>query len=121
MDADGSDKERFSRSGGRSNHQPSWSPDGQSVLYDQEIGGVRRLIAVQYREGGAPEVRICPEGPLSVQPMAEPSWSPDGLWITFETWPDGVNHNVAIMSSSCTNYAELTEDPALDFDAAWRP
>lgn len=121
MDADGSDNERFSRSGGRSNHHPSWSPDAQSVLYDQEVGGVRRLIAVQYREGGAPEVRVCPEGPLSVQPMAEPSWSPDGLWITFETWPDGVNHNVAIMSSSCTNYAELMEDPALDFDAAWRP
>lgn len=121
MAADGSNAERFSRSGGRSNHRPSWSPNGQVVLYDQEIGGVRRLIAVQYREGGAPEVRICPEGPLSVQPMAEPSWSPDGLWVTFETWPDGVNHNLAIMTSSCTNFAELTEDPAIEFDAAWRP
>jgi serine/threonine protein kinase len=121
MTADGSDAQRFSRSGGRDNHRPGWSPDGTLVTFDQEISGVRRLVAMQYKEGGAPEVRICPEGPLSVQPMAEPDWSPDGRWLVLETWPDGVNHNVAILSSSCSNYAELTEDNALDFDAAWRP
>ncbi len=121
MTADGSDAQRFSRSGGRDNHRPSWSPDGTLVTFDQEISGVRRLVAMQYKEGGAPEVRICPEGPLSVQPMAEPGWSPDGRWLTLETWPDGVNHNIAILTSSCSSYAELTEDEALDFDAAWRP
>ena len=121
MTADGSDAQRFSRSGGRDNHRPSWSPDGTLVTFDQEISGVRRLVAMQYKEGGAPEVRICPEGPLSVQPMAEPGWSPDGRWLTFETWPDGINHNIAILTSSCSSYAELTEDEALDFDAAWRP
>ena len=121
MTSEGSSAERFSRSAGRSNHRPRWSPNGEVVVYYQEIGGVRRLVVVQYQEGGAPEVRVCPEGPLSVQPMAEPNWSLDGRWLTFETWPDGVNHNIAIMSSSCANYAELTSDPALDFDAAWRP
>ncbi len=121
MAADGSSPQRFSRSGEQDNHLPSWSPDGQLVLFDQEIGGVRRLVVTQYREGGAPEVRVCPEGPLSVQPMAEPQWSPDGRWLVFETWPDGVNHNIAIMNSSCTGYAELTTDEALDFDATWRP
>jgi Tol biopolymer transport system component len=53
--------------------------------------------------------------------MAEPRWSPDGGWLVFETWPDGKNHNLAILSVSCTNFAELTTDPALDFDPAWRP
>lgn len=121
MAADGSDPQRFSRSADRDNHEPSWAPDGQLVLFDQEIGGVRRLVATQFKEGGAPEVRICPEGPLSVQPMAEPAWSPDGRWLVFETWPDGVDHNIAIMTSSCSGYAELTEEESLDFDAAWRP
>lgn len=121
MAADGSDSQRFSRSGGRDDNEPSWSPDGQLVIFDQEIGGIPRLVATQFIEGGAPEVRLCPEGPLSVQPMAEPHFSPDGRWVIFETWPTGVDHNIALMTTSCTNYVELTEGEALDFDAAWRP
>ncbi|MFP3855037.1 MAG: protein kinase domain-containing protein [Anaerolineales bacterium] len=121
MTADGSDAKRFSRSAGRDNHRPGWSPDGTLVTFDQEISGVRRLVVLQYKEGGSPEVRICPEGPLSEQPMAEPDWSPDGRWLVFETWPDGADHNIAILTKSCANYAELTEEDALDFDAAWRP
>jgi Tol biopolymer transport system component len=53
--------------------------------------------------------------------MADPDWSPDGRWLVFETWPDGKDHNIAIMTSTCTNYAVLTQDPGLDFDPAWRP
>jgi Tol biopolymer transport system component len=53
--------------------------------------------------------------------MGEPAWSPDGQWIAFETWPDGANHNIAILRASCTDYQDLTTDPALDFDATWRP
>ena len=121
MSADGSGKQRFSRSAGRDNREPTWSPDGQVVIFDQEIGGIRRLVVTQFTEGGAPEIRVCPDGPLSVQPMAEPSFSPDGRWIVFETWPTGVDHNVGLMTLSCSSYAALTSDNSLDFDAAWRP
>jgi Tol biopolymer transport system component len=121
MTADGSETQRFSRSADRDDNEPSWSPDGTLVVFDQEINGIRHLVATQFGETSSPEVRICPDGPLSVQPMAEPRWSPDGRWLTFETWPSGVDHNVGLMTSNCTSYAELTTDEALDFDASWRP
>ncbi|MGA9531400.1 MAG: protein kinase [Anaerolineales bacterium] len=121
MTADGGEAQRFSHSADRDDQEPSWSPDGGLVVFDQETSGIRHLVATQFGETSSPEVRICTDGPLSVQPMAEPRWSPDGRWLTFETWPSGVDHNVGLMTSNCTGYAELTTDEALDFDASWRP
>lgn len=121
MSADGGAGTRFSRSGGQDDTDPNWSPNGDLVVFAQEIGGVDRLVSTQFVEGGAPEVRICPEGPLSVQPMTEARWSIDGRWLVFETWPTGVDHNIAILTPSCSSYAQLTDHPELDFDAAWRP
>lgn len=120
MPAAGGDATRFSRSGDREDSQPSWSPDGKYVAFDQVVGGVSRLVAMQYKED-APEARICAEGPLSVQPMGEPAWSPDGQWLAFETWPTGVDHEIALVTSGCANYTELTSHTGLNFDAAWRP
>lgn len=117
----GEGEERFSRSGGLEDSHPDWSANGEFVLFQRRIGGVPRLIAARFDEGGQVDSRICPEGERSVQPMAEPRWSPDGNWIVFETWPDGSNHDVAIIRSGCSNYFLITTDPAADFDAAWRP
>jgi serine/threonine protein kinase len=118
-DATGSEK-RFSRGGQKESH-PDWSHDGQMMVWDRIVDGVSRLVIAPYNEGSPVDRPVCPDGQLSVQPMAEPHWSPDGQWIVFETWPTGDDHNIAILTSSCTNYTPLTEDPALDFDAAWRP
>jgi eukaryotic-like serine/threonine-protein kinase len=121
MPATGGNPQRYSRSANRDDSRPTWSPDGQYLAFDQVVGGVSRLIAMQFKDGGAPEARVCPEGPLSVQPMGEPAWSPDGLWVAFETWPTGVDHEIALVTLSCANYAELTSHTGLNFDAAWRP
>jgi hypothetical protein len=122
MPASGGDVSRFSFSneGERDTHA-AWSSDGTLILYERRSGGIPRLIAAPFSEGGYRTNRVCPEGQRAAQPMSEPSWSPDGQWVVFESWPDGVNHNIAIMRSSCTNYFEVSKDPALDFDAAWRP
>ena len=116
----GSSAVSFSR-GPASEAHPDWSHDGQTIVFERKIGGIPRLVALAFdaRSGGG--VRICPEGPLATQPMATPKWSPDDRWLVFETWPDGVNHDIAVMTSSCTNYGLLTSDPGLDFDPAWRP
>lgn len=120
MPVSGGEASRFSRSE-RDDSQPEWSPDGQLVVFERQIGGIPRLVAARYEDRGARDFRVCQQGSIAAQPMAEPSFSPDGRWIAFETWPDGTNHNIAVLTTSCTNYTELTTDPALDFDAAWRP
>ncbi len=113
--------QKFSRSGSRDDTHPDWSHDGGLILFEQDIGGISRLVGTLYDDRGVPENRVCPSGSLSTIPMAEGRLSPDHAWIVFETWPSGSNHEIAVMSSACTNYQELTDDPALDFDPAWRP
>ena len=114
--------ERFSWGNSDGDTYPDWSRDGQSVVFERSLDGFPRLFVARYDSPGEVSVAVCPTGtPLSVLPMAEPRWSPDGAWLVFETWPDGKDHNVAILSANCSNFSELTTDPALDFDPAWRP
>jgi hypothetical protein len=112
---------RFIRSDEKDMAHPDWSPDGSTILFEKVVGAIPRLVGAPVAESGLREILVCQEGTLSVQPMSEPAWSPDGGWIAFETWPDGVNHNIAIMTTACSQYSELTDSLALDFDAVWRP
>jgi len=121
MPAQGGDAEKFSAGDTQRDTHAAWSPDGSMVLYQRVLSGLSRLVVAPFEEAGNRVIRVCPEGPLAAQPMAEPSWSRDGQWIVFEAWPDGENHNIAIISVTCTNYGEITSDPHWDFDAAWRP
>ncbi|OGO72322.1 MAG: hypothetical protein A2Z37_10475 [Chloroflexi bacterium RBG_19FT_COMBO_62_14] len=117
----GGEEQRFSRSVARDNTNPDWSKDGQLIIYEQQIGGIPRIVASRFEDRGTTEFQICAQGHLAAQPMAEPRLSPDGRWLAYETWPTGIRHDVAIMTSSCTNYRELTSDPFGDFDPVWRP
>jgi len=121
MPAQGGDAVKFSAGDTQRDTNAAWSPDGSLVLYQRVVDGLSRLVVAPFEEAGYRVIRVCPEGPLATQPMAEPTWSQDGQWIAFETWPDGENHEIAIISSTCTNYGEITSDPLWDFDAAWRP
>lgn len=117
----GGDEQRFSRTVARDNTHPDWSTDGQLLIYEQQIGGIPRVVASRFEDRGTTEFQICAQGRLAAQPMAEPRLSPDGRWLTFVTWPTGVRHDIAILTTSCTNYRELTSDPFDDFDPVWRP
>lgn len=118
MAADGSDATLFSRSGSLKNSNPVWSPDGRVILYTQSevFGGVPRLRTARYEEGAFFENPVPGGGP-----MREAVYSPDGFWLAFESWPEGENHDIYIMTTNGLARQWLTEDPALDFDPAWRP
>lgn len=115
------EESQFSYGGFEDSHA-DWSRDGQLVLFERRgSSGIPYLVAARYEDAGRIDNRICGEGKLAGYPMAEPAWSPDGRWVAFETWPDGQNHEIGIATASCTQFTMLTVDPALDFDATWRP
>ncbi|OGO13992.1 MAG: hypothetical protein A2Z66_02975 [Chloroflexi bacterium RBG_13_66_10] len=121
MSSAGGSPRPFSRSGTREDSYPQWSADGRLVLFEQDSGGIPRLMAIDYSDGRFYEAPICSSGTHSVYPMAEPQWSLDGNWIVFETWPTGVAHDIALISSTCTNFTPLVSDSYLNFDPSWRP
>ncbi len=124
MGANGESPRAVTRSNDRRNTHPDWSMVGQMLLYQQNIGGVPRLVVMRYQDfldKRFLETRVCQQGQRAGQPMAEPRWSLDGMWIAVETWPTGENHDIAILSSSCAYYSEIVTGPGADFDAAWRP
>ncbi|MFV1858858.1 MAG: protein kinase [Anaerolineales bacterium] len=120
MPDNGENDQRFGFGDTEDTH-PAWSHDGQLVVFQRSVSGVPRLVASQFEDRGIPDFRVCQQAPYSGQPMAEPDFSPDDRWLAIETWPDGINHDIAIMSTNCTSVTHLTQDPAEDFDPAWRP
>ena len=63
---------------GSSNRRPSWSPDGQAVMFISSRGP-RRQIYQQRADGSAPATLVL-EWPAEV---LEALWSRDGRWIVF--------------------------------------
>jgi serine/threonine protein kinase len=118
MNADGSDQKIFSRSADAINTAPSWSPDGNLILFTQVQGqnGVPGLVVASY-DPEYSEFRY----DLGPFPMREARYSPDGLWLVFEGWPAGDNHDIYVVSGSGAVRTRLTDDPFNDFDPAWRP
>jgi serine/threonine protein kinase/Tol biopolymer transport system component len=116
----GGNEQQFSMADSQGHTHADWS-NGEFILFERKKGDIPRLVVKGYGERTREANQVCVEGQRASQPMAEGKWSPDTLWIVFETWPDGTRHDIAVMSSSCTGYALLTEDAFLDFDPAWRP
>ncbi len=119
MNADGSDQQVFSRSADAINTYPSWSLDGNLMMFNQidQPGGIPGVVVASYADGIYSEYRY-EMGPV---PVKEPRYSPDGLWLVFESWPKGRYHDIFIMTASGAGRAQLTDDIYNDFDAAWRP
>jgi Tol biopolymer transport system component len=112
-------QELFSRSGANNNSNPTWSPDGQVLIFNQEKSDtpVPTLVGVRFENESYNEFRLF----YNWVPSRDAHFSKDGVWLAFESWPDGENHDIYIMTPNGVDLQRLTRDVALDFDAAWRP
>jgi len=90
----------------------AWSPDGTYILYTVGI----QLYLAPWDKFGFEPVAINTRGR-----NADPIWSPDGRWIACEAWGGDVNHDIYLMTPNGSQETRLTDDPALDYQPAWRP
>jgi Tol biopolymer transport system component len=111
--------EQFSRESDRLNSHPHWSLDGSYIIYTQLLGsGFPGMMSATLEQKGFDAQPLLA---VQLQPSRQAVFSPDGSWLALESWPDGANHDIWIMTANASSPQQVTDDPAFDFDAAWRP
>jgi Tol biopolymer transport system component len=94
---------------------PSWSPDGQRIVFSRIVSkGNSDLLVVDADGNGLRQITSDPSS------ETQPEWSPDGTRIAFTTDRDG-NQEVYVMSVDGTNLMDLSRNPARDFGPTWSP
>jgi WD40 repeat protein len=97
----------------QADHSPDWSFDGTLIVFNT---GKRELAIKRVGVPNAIEVIIDPE----TGPSVDADFSPDGFWLAYENWRNN-NHDIFIMTVNGGSITRLTDDPASDFQPAWRP
>ncbi len=113
MDYDGGNVTKITR-GGELNLTPSWSPDGQHIIYTSYKGGQPNLYIAE--SNGATVYQL-----TSFQGLTTGgSFSPDGRRILFNSSKDG-NSEIYIMDRNGKNEKQLTNHRAIDSSPCWSP
>lgn len=118
---------KVSQSDDRDNGLPVWSPLGDRILFLQQsvVSASPPYFQLIYWDAApSPTGNGLPEHKFVlavVMAMRDPAYSPDGNWVAYSSNPDGVNHNIYAVNNAGAELTQITFDPALDFDPAWRP
>lgn len=94
---------------------PSFSPDGEHIVYMKEVDKNRDLFIAEVTPNGEPGEDVLQLTDVEAHDY-EPNWSPDGDHIVFTSRRDG-DSEIYVMDADGGNVTRLTEDPGLD----WRP
>ena len=113
----------FSRGSEFAYVNPEYSPDGEYLMflksvYPPDRSELPMLVGSKLVDIGLKEFTVASQERVGT--IKEADFSPDGNWILFESWP-GVIHDIWLMSANGSDKRQITQDAALDFDAAWRP
>ncbi|HXV74825.1 MAG TPA: LpqB family beta-propeller domain-containing protein [Candidatus Polarisedimenticolaceae bacterium] len=104
-----------------SDTHPAWSPDGATVAYISNRGGVRAGKPINFEVyrvalDGSADRRLTSNQEFE----ADVAWSPDGSEIVFKSYRDG-NDEVYAMDADGGAQRNLTRSPAADGGASWSP
>ena len=94
-------------------YRPTWSPDGDLILFDlgkKPVLGGRQLSASQ-------DVPVT----TSLTVAENPAFSPDASWIVFNGAGQEPGLDIYLMLRTGARLTALTDDPADDYQPAWRP
>lgn len=92
----------------------TYSPDGESVAYIQQIPQGRRVVRVSVA-GGDPLILTSAIGAYE-----EPLWSPDGAWVYYRA-RNGSNWDIYRVSSDGLLNQRLTDSPSFEGMMDWSP
>lgn len=89
---------------------PSWSPDGQSLVFSMQ-GSLWKI-----RVGDSTAYEIA----YSRNYLSSPEWSPDGRWIAY-TEDNGQSINLRLLEVKTGKSTYLTTGEHLNLDPSWSP
>jgi serine/threonine protein kinase len=94
---------------------PAFSPDSEVILYILGLNPPKL-----YGQRFADNTRNFAVG-TNEFPIFRVNYSPDGSYLTIEGKQDGTDRDIFLMTRNGTGLFRLTNDPADDFGAVWRP
>ena len=126
MDFDGSNPVQFTLSGQIDNSNPCWYSDEGLMLFSQVLGlgsPSKQLFGMRLDDiGENEEYPITPAAQTDYIPLMDNvDVSPDGVWMSFDYWFYDVLSDIYIMKLPGIDLRQMTDDPAPDYDAVWRP
>jgi len=96
---------------------PAVSSDGEWIAYTQANSRMTYIYLLRADSQGSDFRNLSGDAYREHQP----EWSPDGKWIVFSSSRGEGNLEVYIMDSNGQYQTNLTNDPGIDMQPAWRP
>jgi serine/threonine protein kinase/dipeptidyl aminopeptidase/acylaminoacyl peptidase len=95
---------------------PSWSPDGQQLVFYGLLPGQKSKLYTVSADGGTPR-KIMPEDPRE---QYDPTWSPDGTKLAFGGPPADPNTTIRILDARTNQISTVPGSKGL-YSSRWSP
>jgi Tol biopolymer transport system component len=122
MNADGTEQKQIVRSGvAFSDYLPTWSPDGELILFTQRCATkfcLPYLMSISAKDRSKEQGSFLDFNVISISDV---EYSPDGFHLVYEGEDKAENKDVYYMTAAGANSVRITTEDGLDFDPTWRP